>query len=103
MTKARVTNQIFLRDGEIIKQIPGHAPPADDGVPLLVHVSLWADDRKSKAELMELVHHIERKRAMPNMIFHCQAVQYSDQMVCEQCRRAWDTNDPIPPNCKGVI
>lgn len=100
MIKARVINQMFLRRGEVTKQIPGHAPPADDDAPLLVQVSLRADDRKSKAKLMELVRRIERKRAMPIMIFPCQAVQHSDQMVCEQCELVWDTNDPIPPNCK---
>ena len=31
----------------------------------------------------------------------CKAVQHSDQMVCEPCRLAWDTNDPHPPECRS--
>ena len=29
----------------------------------------------------------------------CQAVQHSDRMVCNQCNRAWDVNDPDQPAC----
>lgn len=29
----------------------------------------------------------------------CKAVQHSDQMVCHDCKSAWDVNDPDPPEC----
>ena len=29
----------------------------------------------------------------------CQAVQHSDQMVCDKCDQSWDANDPAPPSC----
>lgn len=29
----------------------------------------------------------------------CQAVQYSDQKVCNRCGFTWDMNDPEPPEC----
>jgi hypothetical protein len=29
----------------------------------------------------------------------CEAVQYSDQMVCAKCVVRWDVNDPAPPAC----
>lgn len=30
----------------------------------------------------------------------CKSRQYSDQMVCHDCRLVWDMNDPDPPPCK---
>lgn len=27
------------------------------------------------------------------------AIQYSDQMQCAKCGKAWDVNDPDPPEC----
>lgn len=30
---------------------------------------------------------------------NCQAVQYSDQMICDRCGLQWDVNDPEPPAC----
>lgn len=30
----------------------------------------------------------------------CEAIQYSDQMVCKRCNQAWDVNDFDPPKCK---
>lgn len=27
------------------------------------------------------------------------AIQYSDQMQCAKCGKAWDANDPDPPEC----
>lgn len=32
---------------------------------------------------------------------HCEAIQYSDQMVCKRCSLTWDVNDSDPPKCKG--
>jgi len=32
----------------------------------------------------------------------CEAVQYSDQMVCHRCKSAWDVNDPDLPECMPV-
>lgn len=31
---------------------------------------------------------------------HCQARQYSDQMMCSRCGLQWDVTDPDPPQCK---
>lgn len=31
----------------------------------------------------------------------CQAMQHSDQMVCEPCNLSWDMNDPAPPRCRA--
>lgn len=31
---------------------------------------------------------------------HRSARQYSDQMVCTDCGRSWDTNDLDPPPCE---
>ena len=33
----------------------------------------------------------------------CEAVQYSDQMVCKKCDIAWDMNDPEPPRCDAEL
>ncbi len=39
------------------------------------------------------------------MSYRCEAVQYSDQVVCESCHTpkgrplVWDANDPAPPPC----
>ena len=30
----------------------------------------------------------------------CNAVQFSDQMVCD-CGNVWDVNDPYPPECRN--
>lgn len=30
------------------------------------------------------------------------AIQYSDQMQCAKCGKAWDVNDPDPPECTPV-
>ncbi len=30
----------------------------------------------------------------------CRARRESDQLVCRQCRLAWDVNDPDPPACR---
>ena len=30
----------------------------------------------------------------------CDAIQHSDQMVCETCNISWDVNDQHPPFCK---
>lgn len=30
---------------------------------------------------------------------HRNARQYSDSMVCTDCGRSWDVNDPEPPPC----
>lgn len=27
------------------------------------------------------------------------AIQYSDEMQCARCGKAWDVNDPDPPPC----
>lgn len=35
-----------------------------------------------------------------NAVKHCQARQYSDQMMCPRCGLQWDVNDPDPPECK---
>ena len=32
----------------------------------------------------------------------CEAVQHSDQMVCDACALAWDMNDPAPPECENA-
>lgn len=29
----------------------------------------------------------------------CEAIQFSDQVVCEPCKLAWDVNDGSPPEC----
>lgn len=34
---------------------------------------------------------------------HCQARQYSDQMICGKCGLAWDVNDPEPPECHSKV
>ena len=33
----------------------------------------------------------------------CEAVQHSDQMVCDACALAWDMNDPAPPECENAL
>lgn len=33
---------------------------------------------------------------------YCNTVQESDQTSCIACGLTWDTNDPEPPQCKGV-
>lgn len=30
----------------------------------------------------------------------CEAIQQSDQKVCNRCGLVWDMNDPDPPPCK---
>jgi len=30
---------------------------------------------------------------------HQSARQFSDQMLCSHCGKAWDVNDPEPPEC----
>lgn len=34
-----------------------------------------------------------------NNYFGCEAIQYSDQMVCKRCDLVWDINDLEPPEC----
>jgi len=36
------------------------------------------------------------------MMSKCEAVQHSDQMVCDACALAWDMNDPAPPECENA-
>lgn len=43
----------------------------------------------------------ELKYEQPPVPGHdCQAVKFSDLMVCDYCGLTWDTNDPNPPKCK---
>lgn len=35
-------------------------------------------------------------------ITRCKAVQYSDEMVCNECGLRWDTNDQDPPQCNSA-
>lgn len=38
----------------------------------------------------------------PAAKLRCEALQYSDQMICGQCGLSWDINDPAPPSCKII-
>lgn len=35
--------------------------------------------------------------------FLCRARQYSDEMVCHECRLSWDVNDREPPACNRAV
>lgn len=45
------------------------------------------------------VAHELRELLAANKRYHCNAVQFSDQMSCS-CGNVWDMNDPYPPECK---
>lgn len=50
-----------------------------------------------------LYNHTPGYESSNSLPIKCQALQYSDQMVCTRCEQAWDMNDVSPPKCKGDV
>lgn len=68
--------------------------------PKNVGLIIWiprADFERVQAE----VRAEKEKKAEPERHI-CEAVQHSDQVVCERCDQCWDAGDSNPPGCKPL-
>lgn len=60
--------------------------------------STWELQNGAWHELPGIPQPDSRVSLFPQLV-RCDAMQHSDQMVCEKCGLAWDMNDSAPPTC----